>query len=177
MKLVCVFEKLSTNQRPKVRSWPCRLHESEIRGQGIQRFFSLSPRRFCDSLSPLRGLPLISFAKKKQEKPLGPGYDFFDLFFKLFEEERIIILAFPGLKPTSHVWPIRSEETLRWGICRLRRCDPRKFGIWKIAMKLCTSFETKLGAQVCDFLACFGYFTKWDRSYFEISWDHLKFSL
>ena len=27
-------------------------------------------------------------------------------------------------------------------------------------MKSCTSFETKLGAQVCDFLACFGYFTK-----------------
>ena len=42
IKLVCVFEKLSTNQRPRVRSWPCRLHESEIRGQGNQRFFSLS---------------------------------------------------------------------------------------------------------------------------------------
>ena len=33
-------------------------------------FFS-SP---ADSLSPLRGLPLISFAKKNQEKPLGQGY-------------------------------------------------------------------------------------------------------
>ena len=68
-----MFEKLSTNQRPRVRSWPCRLHESEIRGQGNQRF-SLSPRRFRNSLSPLRRLLLISFAKKNQEKPLGQGY-------------------------------------------------------------------------------------------------------
>ena len=36
--------------------------------------FSVSPRRFRDSLSPLRGLLLISFAKKNKEKPLGPGY-------------------------------------------------------------------------------------------------------
>ena len=44
-------------------------------------------------------------------------------------------------------------------------------------MKLCTSFGTRLGAQVRDFSACFGYFTKWDRNYFEISWDHFEFSL
>ena len=40
----------------------------------VTRGFSLSPRRFRNSLSPLRGLLLISFAKKNQEKPLGPGY-------------------------------------------------------------------------------------------------------
>ena len=40
----------------------------------VTRGFSLSPRRFRDSLSPLRGLLLISFAKKNQEKPLAPGY-------------------------------------------------------------------------------------------------------
>ena len=46
--------KISINQRLRVRSWPCRLHESEIRGQGNQKFFSLSsPLR--DSLSPLSG--------------------------------------------------------------------------------------------------------------------------
>ena len=39
----------------------------------VTRGFSLSPRRFRDSLSSLRGLLLISFAKKNQEKPLGPG--------------------------------------------------------------------------------------------------------
>ena len=39
----------------------------------VTRGFSVSPRRFRDSLSPLRGLLLISFAKKNQEKPLGPG--------------------------------------------------------------------------------------------------------
>ena len=27
-------------------------------------------------------------------------FDFFDLFFNLFEEERIVILAFPGFEPT-----------------------------------------------------------------------------
>ena len=27
-------------------------------------------------------------------------FDFFDLFFNFFEEERIIILAFPGFEPT-----------------------------------------------------------------------------
>ena len=41
----------------------------------VTRGFSLSPRRFRDSLSPLRRLLLISFAKKNQEKPLGPGYE------------------------------------------------------------------------------------------------------
>ena len=39
----------------------------------ITKDFSLSPRVFRDSLSPPRGLLLISFAKKNQEKPLGPG--------------------------------------------------------------------------------------------------------
>ena len=39
----------------------------------VTRGFSLSPRRFRDSLSPLCGFLLISFAKKNQEKPLGPG--------------------------------------------------------------------------------------------------------
>ena len=43
----------------------------------VTRGFSLSPRRFCDSLSPPRGLLLISFAKKNREKPLGPGYCLF----------------------------------------------------------------------------------------------------
>ena len=41
----------------------------------VTRGFSLSPHRFRDSLSPLRGLLLISFAKKNQEKPLIPGYN------------------------------------------------------------------------------------------------------
>ena len=40
----------------------------------VTRGFSISPRRFRNSLSPLRGLLFISFAKKNQEKPLGPGY-------------------------------------------------------------------------------------------------------
>ena len=41
-----------------------------------------------------------------------------------------------------------------------------------LAMKLCTTFGTRLGAQVCDFSACFGYFTKWDCTtswYLEIA--------
>ena len=41
----------------------------------VTRGFPLSPRGFRDSLSPLRGLLLISFAKKNQEKPLGQRYD------------------------------------------------------------------------------------------------------
>ena len=36
-------------------------------------------------------------------------------------------------------------------------------------------YRTRLGALVRDFSACFGYFTKWDRNYFEISWDHFEF--
>ena len=46
----------------------------------VTRGFSLSPRRLRDLLSPLRGLLLISFAKKNQEKPLGPGYCLTDIF-------------------------------------------------------------------------------------------------
>ena len=32
---------------------------------------------------------------------------------------------FPGVWTDSTVWPVRSEETLSWGISRLRYCDPR----------------------------------------------------
>ena len=46
----------------------------------VTRGFSLSPRRFRNSLSPLRGLLLISFAKKNQGKSLGPGYVFNCMF-------------------------------------------------------------------------------------------------
>ena len=74
-------------------------------------------------------------------------FNLFYLFFNLFDKERIIILSCPELN-------------------RL-----------KIVMKLCTSIGTRLGAQVRDFSACFGYFTKWDRNYFETSWDHFEFSL
>ena len=65
-----MFEKISTNQGPRVRSWPCRLHESEIRGQGNQRFFSLS-----SSLSQLlvaaSRLALDLFRKEKSRKTSG----------------------------------------------------------------------------------------------------------
>ena len=50
--------------------------ENLQRPLGSPRGFSLSPRRFRDLVSPLRGLLLISFAKKNQEKPLGPGYTY-----------------------------------------------------------------------------------------------------
>ena len=41
-------------------------------------------------------------------------FDFFDLFFKFFEEERIIILAFRGLNQlTSVTRQIRGHSTLR----------------------------------------------------------------
>ena len=39
-----------------------------------------------------------------------------------------------------------------------------------LLMKLCSSFGTRLGVQVRDFSACFGYFTKWDQT---TSW-HLE---
>ena len=44
--LICVFVKISTNPSPKVRSFPWRLHESEIQVQGNQRFF-FSSRDFA----------------------------------------------------------------------------------------------------------------------------------
>ena len=69
MKLVCVFEKLSTNQRPRVRSWPCRLHESEIRGQGNQRFFSLSSSLLRLVVAALR-LARWSLSPRKIKKNL-----------------------------------------------------------------------------------------------------------
>ena len=59
--LICVFVKISTNPSPRVRSWPWRLHESEIRVQGNQMFSFLVAS--C-----------LSQSGKNQEKPLGPGY-------------------------------------------------------------------------------------------------------
>ena len=49
---------------------------------------------------------------------------------------------------------------------------PKVVWVWKIVMKWCTSFGTRLGVQVRDFSACFGYFTKWDGTtswYLEIT--------
>ena len=87
--------------------------------------------------------------------------------------------GFPVVWTDSPVWPVRSDETLSWGISRLRYCDPRYFGLWTIVMKWCTSFWTRLGVQVRGFSAYFGYFTKWDRTtswYLEIT-SSLAFNL
>ena len=62
-------------------------------------------------------------------------FDFFDLFFNLFELERISIIGFPGVWTDSPVWHVRSEETLSWGISRLRYCDPR------VVRKMKNSYE------------------------------------
>ena len=51
--LICVFVKISTNQSPRVRSWPWRLHESEIQVQGNQRFFFLAASRLVLAASRL----------------------------------------------------------------------------------------------------------------------------
>ena len=95
-------------------------------------------------------------------------FDFLDLFFNLLEEERSIILAFPGFEPTHLCDP---SDQKSWGISRLHHCDRRLFGIWKIAMKLYTSFGTRLGAQVRDVSAISNHEMRPE------SWDHFEFSL
>ena len=60
-----------------------------------------------------------------------------------------------GVWTDPPVRPVRSEETLSWVIRRLRHCDPRKAGIWEIAMKLCTCFGKRLGTQGRDFSDCY----------------------
>ena len=68
--LICVFVKISTNQSPRVRSWPWCLHESEIQVQGNQRFFFLAASRLV--LAALR----LSHRKKKKnlwDQGSGPG--------------------------------------------------------------------------------------------------------
>ena len=100
-------------------------------------------------------------------------------FLWFFRGRKNYYLGFPGVWTDSLVWPVRSEETLSWGISRLRYCEPRKFGMWKIVITWCTSFGTRLGVQVRDFSACFNYFTKWDRTtswYLEIT-SSLVFNL
>ena len=98
-------------------------------------------------------------------------------FFNLIEEERIIILACPGLEPTHLSDPLDQRRTLRVeGLADCSTTTQDNF-LWKIATKSCTSIETRLGAPVRDFSACFCYFTKWDPNYFEISWDHFEFGL
>ena len=67
LPLVTLFISILTRLRAVV----CMEVRFEVK---VTRGFSVCPRRFRDSLSPLRGLLLISFAKKNQEKPLGPGY-------------------------------------------------------------------------------------------------------
>ena len=39
IKFICMFVKISTNQHPRVRSWPCCLLESEIRGFTTRSLF------------------------------------------------------------------------------------------------------------------------------------------
>ena len=101
------------------------------------------------------------------------------IYSLIFRGRKNYNFGFPRVWTDSPVWPVRSGETLSWGISRLRYCDPRWFRMWKIVMKLCTSFGTRLGVQVRDFSACFGYFTKWDRTtswYLEIT-SSLVFNL
>ena len=49
----CFQANISANQRQRVRSWPCGLHESEIQGK-VDRRFSLPPRRESLSISWLK---------------------------------------------------------------------------------------------------------------------------
>ena len=49
----CLQANISANQRSRVRSWPCGLHESEIQGK-VDRRLSLPPRRESLSISRLK---------------------------------------------------------------------------------------------------------------------------
>ena len=102
-------------------------------------------------------------------------FDFFDLFFNLFKEERIIILIFPRFEPT-HLCDPSDQRGDSLAVCATSS-QQGNLRFWKIAMKLCTSFATRLGTQVSDFSTCFNYFTKLDHNDFQISWDHFDFNL
>ena len=101
---------------------------------------------------------------------------FLCFILQLIRRRKNYYFGLPGAWTDSPVRRFRSEETLSWGISWLRHCDPRSMP-WRTAMKLYISIGTRLGLLVLDFSACFGYFTKWDQNYFEISWDHFQFSL
>ena len=49
-------------------------------------------------------------------------------------------LCLPRVWTDSLVWPIRSDETLRCGISRLRHCDPKVTWDVKNSYKLCTRY-------------------------------------
>ena len=59
-----------------------------------------------------------------------------------------------SFKP-GHLRPIRSDETLSWGISRLRQCDPRESKMWNKAVNLCTIVSRQ--DWVCEFVT-FGLF-------------------
>ena len=42
-----------------------------------------------------------------------------------YSRKKELVFWLPGVWTDSPVWPARSEETLSWGISRLRYCDPR----------------------------------------------------
>ena len=70
---ICVFVKISINQNPRVRSWPWRLHESEIQAQGNQGFFFLAASRLLFAALLLSHWSLISSGEKNQENLWDQG--------------------------------------------------------------------------------------------------------
>ena len=83
-----------------------------------------------DIFKPLGGNELIVwktdsrffFSRLTRPKTLTPR---FTDFCTDFEKKTDGFAVYPGVGTDSPVWPVRSEETLSWGISRLRYCDPR----------------------------------------------------
>ena len=144
----------------------------DSRRSGMYQSYNFLTRLGKQSLQVFGSIRLFDEVRAELVRDISRSLRFLWFILYLFQGRKNYHFGFPGVWTDSPVWPVSSEETLSWGISRLRYCDPRLFGRWKKVMKWCTSFGTRLGVQVRDFSACFNYFTKWDRTtswYLEIT--------
>ena len=109
-----MFVKISTNQCPQVRSWPCRLHESEIRGQGNQSFFSLS-LSLCDLLSLLHSWLSLSW-RRSSRKTSGTRVDKWLIWLKMSSKQNILE-GREGLKSSKDCFHMKHFWFLIFDLC------------------------------------------------------------
>ena len=103
--LICVFVKISTNQSPRVRSWPWCLHESEIQVQGNQRFFFLAASRLVLAASRLSH-------RKKKRKTSGTRVEMWKRARRTgSDENKVVEVCITGRANQGYCYQCRRRRT------------------------------------------------------------------
>ena len=114
-----------------------RGHEGErnnyfggARSKGFARLRNVSKLSFLDKTGHLKSVGFRFYSSLwRSESRISSRYleiTSISLIYSLtFFRKKELYFGFPGVWTDSPMWPVRSEQTLSWGISRLPYCDPR----------------------------------------------------